>query len=50
MGKLFGTNLEEETEGHAGDEGIVVDHGAEEGGTAGLGVIGAKASVESPWK
>lgn len=42
--------LEEEAEGHAGDESVVVHHGAEEGGTAGLGVIGAKASVKSPWE
>lgn len=45
-----GTYLEEEAEGHAGAKGIVVDHGAEEGGTAGLGVIGAKACVKGAWE
>ena len=44
------TYLEEEAEGHAGDEGLIVDHGAKEGGTAGLGVVGAKARVKSPRK
>lgn len=37
------TYLEEEAERHAGDEGLVIDHGAKEGGTTGLGVVGAKA-------
>ena len=44
------TYLEEEAERHAGDEGLIVNHGAEEGGTARLGVVGAKAGVESPRK
>ena len=42
------TYLEEEAKRHAGDEGVVVDHGAEKGGTARLSVIGAEASVKSP--
>ena len=37
------TYLEEEAERHAGDESLVIDHGAEEGGTARLRVVGAKA-------
>ena len=37
------TYLEEEAERHAGDEGLIIDHGAEEGGTTGLSVVGAKA-------
>ena len=44
------TYLEEETERHAGDEGLIIDHGAEEGGTTRLSVVGAKARVKSPRK
>lgn len=42
------TYLEEEAERDAGGEGVVVDHGAEEGGTAGLGEVGAEAAVKGP--
>ena len=37
------TYLEEEAERHTGDEGLIINHGAEEGGTARLSVVGAKA-------
>ena len=40
------TYLEEETEGHAGGECSVIDHGTEKGWTAWLGVVGAEASIE----
>ena len=44
------TYLEEEAERHAGDEGLVINHGAEKGGTTRLSVIGAKARVKGPRK
>ena len=49
MGEVV-TYLKEEAEGNAGHEGVVVDHGAKEGGTAGLGVVGAEASIKGPWE
>lgn len=42
------TYLEEEAERYAGDEGVVADHGAEEGGTAGLREVGTEPSVKGP--
>ena len=44
------TYLQKEAKRRAGDEGGVADHGAEEGRTAGLGVIGAEACVKGPWE
>ena len=44
------TYLEEEAEGYAGVEGVVGDHGAEECGTAGLGIVGTEASVKGFWE
>ena len=48
MSFLEVTYLEKEAERHAGDEGVVVHHGSEKGGTARLRIIGTEASVKGP--
>ena len=40
------TYLEKETEGEAGGEGIIRNHGFKKVGTTGLGVISAQATIE----
>lgn len=40
------TYLEEQTEGHAVYEGVVVEEGVEEKGAAGLGVVAAQTAIK----
>ncbi len=43
------TYLEKQTEGEAGDNGIIIDHVFEKNRTAGLRVVFAKAAIEGCW-